>query len=98
MKVKKPSADCMLVFPVLPYTVYLACSRLSVNGEDTKVKGMQKRGGGGGVEKRKKEEREPVIISCTTLFHPLLAHLRSLDFGCQTFELPMSWILKFFLT
>lgn len=57
MKVKKPSADCMLVFPVLPYTVYLACSRLSVNGEDTKVKGMQKGGGGGSGKKEKGRER-----------------------------------------
>ena len=51
----------------------LACSRLSDSGEDTKVKGMRKVGE---AKKRKGMEREPVIISSTTLFCPLLARLR----------------------
>ena len=38
-----------------------------------KKKGMPKVGG---WEKGKGKEREPVIISFTTLFRPLLAHLR----------------------
>ena len=48
----------MLVFPTLPYTVYLACSRLSVNEEDTKVKGTQKGGGGGGGSGKEEKGRE----------------------------------------
>ena len=39
-----------------------------------KVNGYAKRGGGGDSEKGRK--REPVIISFTTLFLPLLVRLR----------------------
>ena len=87
---------CDLVKTRLPESeaeTEVACSRLSDSGEDAKEKRTRKVGGAG---KRKKErrERELVIISFTTLFRPLLARSRWLDFGCQTVEMWMSWNLS----
>ena len=60
-------------------------------GKTRKKKGREKLAG---REKgKRKGEREPVIISFTTLFRPLLARSRWLDFGCQTVEMWMSWNL-----
>ena len=52
----------------------IACSRLSDSGQDAKEKGTLKVGGA--KKRKRKGEREPVIISLTTLFRPLLARLR----------------------
>ena len=47
-----------------------------------------------GRKRGKGRGREPVIISFTTLFRPLLARLRQLDSGCQTIEMSMTWNLS----
>ena len=54
---------------------FLACSRLSDNGEDSKGKDTRKVGGAKKEEKEERE-REPVIISFKILFRPLLERLR----------------------
>ena len=59
-------------------------------GEDSKAKGRRKVGRAGKRKRKREGERKPVIISFTTLFRPLLARLRKLDFGCQTVEMSMS--------
>ena len=44
--------------------------------KDAKVKGTQKVGGAGKKNGGIEREREPVIISFTTFFRPLVARLR----------------------
>ena len=64
----------------------IACSTGSeIVGKTPKKKARERLAG-----REKGKEREPVIISLTTLFRPLLARLRLLDFGCQTVEMSMS--------
>ena len=66
-----------------PYgTLLLVCFRLSDSGEDTKEKAREKLAGRKKEKEEKERKREPVIISFTTLFRPLLVRLRLLDFRC----------------
>ena len=85
----------------LPYSadwLRVACSRLSDSGEDAKE--WERREGerhAKSWEAGKREngrDREPVIISFTTLFRPLLACEIIIKFGCQTVEISMSWSLS----